>query len=474
MNSQNHDPLHAAISILFSSLLLFFCFISATPAFGTTDVDVYPWQNLESTVSSYPAGTTFLLQPGVFRMQYAVPKNYDSFIGESGAIMDGAEHLTSFDQSGSYWVAHVEVAWTSTDLSLCDASHPACDFPQDLFFDDVPLTRVLYLSQVGPGKWYLDYSTGDLYIGSNPSGHNVELSVTPYAFYGSASGIKISQLTIEKYASPRNGGAVNGSIGTHWTVEWNDIWLNHSLGVRIGSYMWVYHNQIYENGEYGLGGTGSNVVVQSNDIYSNNYAGYVYADAGGSKFVKCYNLKIQYNNVHNNHGPGLWTDISNDYVLVEHNDTSHNIVAGIFVEISYHETIRYNYITYDGSDPRGSSLWWGAGILISSSPDVVVYGNIVKYCMNGIGGIQSSTGTGTYGPYQLENLSVHNNTIYQVYGTAEGIVKSSVFDDSVYTSWNNHFQDDTYYLSYPTTRNYFYWLGAYHTLAWWDEYANLH
>jgi len=472
VNPKKHSQSVTSKAITISFLIL--CFTSSVSVLRASSVAVYPSQDLASMVNSYPAGTTFLLQPGVFRMQYAIPKNYDSFIGQSGTILDGAEHLSSFSTDGSYWVAHVQVSPKTSDPSLCDASHPACDYPEDLFFDDVPLTRVASLSQVGPGKWYLDYSTDDIYIGSNPAGHNVELSACRYAFYGSATGVKISQLTIEKYASPHEGGAVNASIGTHWTIEYNDIWLNHSTGIRIGSYMWINHNHVYENGEYGVSGTGSNVVVQSNDIYSNNYAGYEYAVAGGTKFVNCYNLKIQYNNVHNNHGPGLWTDINNDYVLMEHNDTSHNIVAGIFVEISYHETIRYNYITYDGSDPRGSSLWWGAGILISSSPDVDVYDNIVKYCMNGIGGIQSSTGTGTYGPYHLENLSVHNNTIYQVYGTAEGIVKSSVYDDSVYTSWNNHFQNDTYYLSYPTTRNYFYWLDAYHTLAWWEEYASLH
>ena len=473
MNSQNHNPLHGAITILFSSLFLFSCLIAATPAFGTTEVPVYPGQDLESIVSSYPAGTTFELQPGIYRMQYAIHKNYDSFIGQSGVVLDGAEQLTSFDQSGTYWIAHVQVASQTSDSSLCDASHPACDFPEDLFFDDVPQLRVASLSAVVPGTWYLDYSTDDVYIGSDPAGHTVELSVTPYAFYGSATEVTISQLTIEKYASSRNGGAVNASIGTHWTVEWNDIWLNHSIGVRIGSYMWVYHNRIHENGEYGMGGTGNDVVVQSNEIDHNNYAGYVISMAGGTKFVNCYNLKIQYNNVHNNGGPGLWTDINNDDVLIEHNDTSYNIVAGIFVEISYNETIRYNYITNDGFNPSGTSIWWGAGILVNSSPGIQIYGNIVKYCMNGIGGIQTDRGTGTYGPYLIQNLNVYGNTITQVNGTAEGIVKSSDYDDSIYTSWNNHFQNDTYYLSYPNN-NYFYWLDAYHTLAWWDEYDSLH
>ena len=479
MNSQSRNPKPGVMKILFAGLLLFFCFTVALPAQTTSQVPVYPWQDLGSVVNSYPSGTSFLIMAGVHRMQSAIPKNDDSFVGQSGAILDGAELLTSFDQSGTYWVAHVQVTAKTCNSSVCDASHPACDLPEDLFFDDVPRTRVLSLSQVGPGKWYLDYDTGDVYMGDDPAGHNVEISLLPYAFSGSATGVTISQLTIEKYASPRDAGAVQGEAGTgplsqHWTVSYNEIMLNHGMGLRIGDYMWVNHNKIHNNGQLGMGGTGKNVVVQSNEISYNNYAGYTYAEAGGSKFCNCYNLKIQYNNVHNNNGPGLWTDINNDDVLMEHNDTSYNIVAGIFVEISYNETVRYNYITNDGYDPRGSSIWWGAGILVNSSPGVTIYGNIVKYCMNAIGGIQADRGTGAYGPYLVQNLSVHDNTIYQVNGTAEGIVKASDYDDSVYTSWNNHFQNDTYYLTYPTTQNYFYWLDAYHTLAWWDEYDSLH
>ena len=475
------DPQNPALrvsSVLFASLLLAFCCTLNPSVLRASQIPVYPWQNLASMVSSYPAGTAFLIKAGVHRMQSAIPKNYDSFAGESGAVLDGAEHLTSFDQSGSYWVAHVQASWKPSNPNVCDTAHPACELPEDLFFDNVPRTRVLSLSQVGPGKWYLDYNTGDVYMGDNPAGHNVEISLLRYAFSGSATGVTISQLVIEKYASPRDVGAVNGEAGTgplsqHWTVKWSDIRLNHGMGLRIGDYMWVYQNHIYDNGQLGMGGTGKNVVVQNNEIYYNNYAGYAYMVAGGTKFVRCYNLKIQYNNVHNNHGPGLWTDIDNDYVLMEHNTTSYNLIAGIFVEISYHETVRYNYISNDAYDPRGSSIWWGAGILVNSSPDVSIYGNTVKYCMNGIGGIQANRGTGAYGPYLIQNLSVHGNTIYQVNGTAEGIVKDSNYDNSVYTSWNNHFQNDVYNLSYPT-HNYFYWLGAYHTLAWWDNYVSLH
>ena len=469
---------HAVKILLFSGLFLVLYLTSLIPVLSASEVPVYPWQDLQSMVTSYPAGTTFLIKAGVHRMQYAIPKNYDTFIGESGAILDGAKQLTSISQSGSYWVAHVNVVYKTPRPGVCDSSHPACDHPEDLFIDSIPRTRVSSLSQVGPGKWYLDYNTGDVYMGDNPSGHNVEISLTPYAFTGSATGVKISQLLIEKYATPGDDGTVGGPAssmhGPHWAVEWNDIRLNHGMGVRVGDNTWVYHNLLHDNGQLGIGGSGKNDVIQSNQVYSNNYAGYSYGwEAGGAKFASCYNLKIQYNNFHNNRGPGLWTDINTDSVLIEHNQTSNNLMAGIFIEISYNEIVRYNYVTYDGFSSLGTSIWWGAGILVNSSPGIQIYGNVVKYCMNAIGGVQGNRGTGPYGPHLIQNLSVQDNTITQVNGTAEGIVKASNFDDSIYTSWNNHLQNDTFTLTYPTM-NYFYWLDGYHTLPWWINYSLIH
>src|SRR5579864_4419948 len=66
-------------------------------------VAVNPGQNLQALVNQYPTGTTFSLAPGIHRLQSVVPKSYDSFIGQTGAILSGAALLTSFNQTGSYW-----------------------------------------------------------------------------------------------------------------------------------------------------------------------------------------------------------------------------------------------------------------------------------------------------------------------------------------------------------------------------------
>ena len=149
--------------------------------------------------------------------------------------------------------------------------------------------------------------------------------------------------------------------------------------------------------------------------------------------------------------------------------------SGIHWEISYHAVIRNNLIEDEGYSPDGTSFWYGGGILVSNSSDVEVYGNTVKDCVNGIGGTETDRGVDskTGVPYNLKNLYVHNNTITQQTGFAAGIVRADAFDDSVYTSWGNHFKDNTYNLS-DSTYPYFYWLLQKWTYAQWQMYASEH
>ncbi|HET9178084.1 MAG TPA: right-handed parallel beta-helix repeat-containing protein, partial [Terriglobia bacterium] len=215
-----------------------------------------------------------------------------------------------------------------------------------------------------------------------------------------------------------------------------------------------------------------NILVKGNEIYQNNYAGYSYDwEAGGAK-IGSYSTHVTFdsNYVHDNKGPGLHGDIGCDYFVFENNHTARNVGSGIHWEISYHAVIRNNLIEDDGFSPDGTTFWYGGGILVSNSENVEVYGNTVKDCMNGIGGTQADRGTNarTGATYNLKNLYVHDNTITQNTGSAAGIVKSSKLDNSVFTSWNNRFDKNTYHLG-ASSGKYFEWLNAAETLTAWER-----
>ena len=126
-----------------------------------------------------------------------------------------------------------------------------------------------------------------------------------------------------------------------------------------------------------------------------------------------HNLIVRGNLVHHNYGPGLWTDVDNIDTLYEYNEVSDNDDAGIFHEISYRATIRNNTVSRNGF---GYHPWlWGAGIQVAASRDVEVYGNVLIDNAQGIAALQQNRGTGLYGPRQVVNLYVHDNTIIQTW-----------------------------------------------------------
>ncbi len=432
-------------------------FGSATAALATT-VNISPTENIQTVVNSNPAGTTFVITPGIYRMQSVTPKAGDTFEGQPGAVLNGARHLTSFTQSGIYWVAGGQTQH-GTANGQCLPAYSGCQYPEDLFFNSVPLQRVTTLAQLAAGKWYFDYSTANVYFVDNPAGKTVEIGVTTHAFSGSATNVTIKGLTIEKYASPAQDGAISGG---GWTIESNQILLNHGGGIRLASNQIIKYNNISSNGQVGLTGSGSNILVQDNQIAYNNTLGFDFGwEAGGTKFSNTTNLVVQGNYVHDNKGPGLSLDYQTYNWLIQGNRTSGNYVAGILDELGYDGTARYNIIENDASYPgkTNPSMWWACGFFDLDSSNATVYGNTVINSSNGICASSISRGSGNRGPFLVRNLSVHDNVIVQSVGSAAGAAAASGYYLDVYSSsWNNHWASNTYKLA-PSDQVTYVWQG---------------
>ena len=448
---------------MLAGLLCLLCLGNVPRVRAQQTVTVSPGQNLQQLVNQYGPNTTFSFTPGIYYMQSIVPRSYDSFVGPRNAILSGATLLTSFSQNGNYWVAWAPVKQAGSYPGQCGGNNPACMYPEDLFFNNVVKTRVTTLSAVGPGKWYLDYSTGNVYMGDSPFGSTVEISVLPSAFSGTAPNVTINGLTIEKYACLGGSGAVNsgGAGSNYWSVSGNEVRYNHGIGIQTGNGIYIHDNYVHTNGELGIGGQGTNMTVQSNEIAWNNYADYtIYNEGGGAKFTSAQNITFRYNYSHDNIGPGFWTDLNSQNILCDSNRFSGNQVAGALIEISSAATVSNNYVLNDGYNPDGPGIWWGDAILISDSTNVSVYFNTVTNCMNGIVGLLANRGNGPNGqPYLLQNVNVNSNWITQTSGIAAGIgIEGTGFDNSVYTSWGNQFQYNSFYLGNPNG-NYFYWMG---------------
>jgi parallel beta-helix repeat protein len=135
-------------------------------------------------------------------------------------------------------------------------------------------------------------------------------------------------------------------------------------------------------------------------------------EAGGSKFWATTNLVVESNYVHDNKGPGLWTDNSNVGTLYDSNTVINNLNEGIKHEISYNAIIRNNTVKGNGNTP---TVWlWNSQIEVQNSSNVEVYGNTVEVPAdggNGIGIINQNRGSGTLGPWVAANNYIHGNTV---------------------------------------------------------------
>jgi parallel beta-helix repeat protein len=430
---------------------------------------VTPEDDLAALAAANPAESTFVLASGVHRGESISPRDGQVFRGRPGAVLSGAIVLTSFTERDGLWSAGGLVAEGRVH-GQCDADSPRCAYSEDLFVDDVALRHVGTISAVGPGFWFFDYENDTVYLGDDPTGRVVELSVLPYAFQGDADGVTISGLVIEKYAAPAQEGTIDSRRdrddligGADWIITDNVVRWNHGVGIAATTGALVRGNTVYENGQLGLAAKGAGVTFEDNEIYGNNTAGFsVGWEAGGSKFAFTSGLVVRNNFVHDNHGVGLWTDIDNIDTLYEGNRVVDNERMGIFHEISYDAVITGNEVRGNGF---GFDAWvWGAGIIVSTSVNVEIVGNTVEGNADGIIGVQQdrSDAPASYGPLSLVNLAVHDNLVAGNGGWTG--IGQDVGSNEVFTDLNNRFFDNTY----QQDGSHFFWLNDEHTFEEWS------
>jgi Right handed beta helix region len=446
-----------------------------------------PGDNLPQIVSANPEGTTFCFNPGTYRMTtYILPKNNDVFLGLSlAADLNGSQLVTSWTQSGNYWVVANQPQLIAQTSDVCaDGTFNACQFADAVFLDNNPLNRVMSLAAVMPGTFYRDYESKQIYIADNPTGHSLEAVVCSRPFLANGTGVDgvtIQGLTIEKFAGDTSG-AVQGRAT--WTIQGNEVRLNHGDGINASGN--ILGNYSHDNGDFGLeGGYASTAMnVQGNEFAFNNWANFL--NGGGAKFEYATNLIVRNNYSHDNTGPGFHTDADSLTVLYEYNHTKNNVNAGLQHEISWDAIIRYNLFEDEiaAIPASGSgSLWDHNSIGILNSSNVQIYGNTFSSSTNGIAAVLDVRGNSTHGPhtgqpYLLQNLDVHDNTFSAIANSAAGILKSASYDNSVYTSWNNHFANDIYELA-DLSGLYFTWMdtsgkNAYASYSWgvWQNFGN--
>jgi Right handed beta helix region len=425
---------------------------------------IRPGDDVQRLLDAESGGATVCFGAGIYRLAGPlIPADGQRLLAAPGAVLTGAVRLDEWQQDGANWHVRGELPTKPTLHGEC-ATGTLCQYTNTVYMDDRPMKRVGSRDLVGPGRFWTDHDANSIWIGDDPTDRRIEVARAPAAIAGGAKDVVVQGFVVEKFANPAQRGAIHFD-GGGWRIERNDVRANHGMGIyAIGGQ--VLHNHIHHNGQLGLGGSGDDLLVEGNQIDHNNTAGFSPLwEAGGTKFVRTDGLVIRGNNVHDNMGQGLWTDINNIRTTIERNHVHANSGHGIFHEISYRAVIRGNHVTDNGgAEPMPG--WGGAGIRVAASPDVEIYGNSLAGNQNAIMLLQQRRDDwpSSHGAHLLRNIEVHDN---QVSLESPGLT-GQVDDTESAASYerNVRFVDNTYRLPSADAK-VFAWRGmAWDPAAW--------
>jgi hypothetical protein len=476
---QAHNRLHTFTNILTA---VYGPSGSYTQPAGSVSVSVGSLN--QALLDAHPTGTKFWLASGTHRpaaeiATMLVPKANQELHGAPGAILSGSVVLSSWTPDAGRWYATSQTQrgvdgpelYAGTPISPAD--HPRAWKSETVYINGVIQKHQNALADVGPGEWFFDYAANRIYIGTDPSGKTVETTMADRAIVGGGSGVIVRNLIVEKFMSPLQVAAVDNSGQSGWQLLDCEVRLNHGAGSKIGDGGTTRRCKIHSNGELGVGGGGTGLVFEDNELSRNNV---MFIDrgfeGGGSKFVYSTDASCKRNWVHHNRGNGLWFDINNVNPVMADNLCEDNDVIGLFQEIGFGGTIEWNLTRRNGLD-YGTFAPAGGGVVVTDSNNVVVrYNGVVDNRGGGVWGLRDSRAGGVEG-YELSGLNVHDNLIVMHAGLGGGTdnpgngIQDFTGATAVSPAANNRWQSNTYLVSSLST-TYWYWLGGPKTWAQWQ------
>ena len=255
-------------------------------------MSIPPGDSIQAAVDLHPGNTTFCLRAGTHFLRDSItPKTGNTFVGESGAILDGT-------------------GWTTSDPAYTQAAFRA----HNENIDNVTI-RNLVIRNMPQRGIHAFYSLSDHWtIEDNEIAFNGDtgLVIPPYS------------LIRNNYIHHNAFGGYGASYAHHSTLESNEI---------------AYNGDVQKIGET------ANVTFRNNFIHHNTGAG-IWYDSNNTGAL------VEGNRVEDNGGIGIFYEISSD-AIIRNNTIRRNWEAGIMLSVSqnvqiYDNTLEYNFrgITY--------------------------------------------------------------------------------------------------------------------------------
>ena len=361
---------------------------------------------LQALVDAAAPGAVVTVPPGIYREQVSIDKPLT--LRGDGAEIRGSDVWSAWTIDGRYWQSQQSVPPLEGG-GFCIV--PRCAWPEQVFVDGQPLLQVAGEPRAGQ---FAVAPNRRVVLADNPAGHLVEVTVRERWLTVDAPDVTVEDLTMRHAASPPQHGALQAVPGADRLAVAN-VHLSDAHGALI-SFQGVTgaslrSSDLSRGGQLGVhaGGDGTtDLTIEGNRIADNNTEGFDPAwEAGGLKAAVSNGLRVTGNEVADNDGVGIWCDIDCRDFAVTENRVHGNTRAGIMFEISDGARIEGNVVWENG---WGFPTWgWGAGILVSSSSDATVRGNLLAWNADGISVISQARDRA--GGDAVRNVSVVDNTV---------------------------------------------------------------
>jgi hypothetical protein len=339
-----------------------------------------PFATIRHALGVAPAGATIVVRGGVYRESLGSLRRRVTIQAypHEQAWVRGSVVATRW-AAGQY-------GWsTPFDSSLCDTcypsealtpSYPAAGLPEQVFVDGVPQRQVTNPWAMGPGAFMVSRATHTLWLGDNPAGHTVEITVlgSALAVTPGAAGTKVLGLGFEHWGAVYQGSPYDAITSTARFVTFDNDTIAWSAGRGLGIYgddNVVTNSRLVDDGMNGLSANRiTGLDFEHNEIAYSNYEHWditptPYAQIAGAKLTGAAYTMMRDNDFHDNYSNGLWFDQLSRGQTIVGNTIVRNAGHGLTVEVSGQSAIVGNLIADNGRD----------GLKISGANDVEVWNN---------------------------------------------------------------------------------------------------
>ncbi|WP_341953221.1 right-handed parallel beta-helix repeat-containing protein [Salinibacterium sp. TMP30] len=357
----------------------------------------FPLRTIKAAIARAVAGGTIVLREGDYHESVTIPDGKPLTVQsypDEAAWLDGSQVAEGWASNGAHWSMPWDVVFDSSPTytrgaednteehwNFVTSKHPLAAHPDQLWWDDEPLTQVTGIDELTATSFFHDEAAGLLYLGADPSEHVILASELQRAVSIRAADTVIRGVGVRRYApSVPDFGAVTVER-PRVTLENVVISESATTGLFITAANVTLRNVTStKNGMIGVAANfADDLVIEGLKASGNNTEWFNRAPvAGGMKLTRSRTVVISGSEFSDNNATGLWFDQSCRDIAITGSELAGNKGHGVFLEISARAVIADNYIAHNDN----------LGMKINDTSSVEIRNNLVVSKKNAISVLQ--------------------------------------------------------------------------------------